>query len=138
MSEACSKACAVCGRALEPDGLGNWQHALADREPTEDHLAVAVEGSEVEVIGRCDFCLADEPRRNVAARDLDGASRTGVQPEWSACDECAALIDDEQWATLAARSVWAFENRMPALKASLQAFAGELVDHPPAPVRVLR
>lgn len=103
------RTCAVCTRILNvyehPDGTHTWVHGLQDE--TEDHPAVPVAPNTLPTAYRCDFCNMDESAYILPSRDfpLPGAPNTMAGEDWSACAECARLIDLNQWSALMRRSM---------------------------------
>jgi hypothetical protein len=107
------RACAVCARPLhavvsEKTGETSWVHAEMD---WEDHPAVPVEQDQVHTEYKCDFCSAENPPWVVPSRpfesgmfDVPGTTfDTASGENFAACDECARLIETNQWNGLVRR-----------------------------------
>jgi hypothetical protein len=101
--------CAVCSRVLdrfEPeDGGVEFLHTMQDRA-REDHPAVPVPESQIQTIGRCDFCNTDYPVWviPVLSFEMPGLPGRFSDGDWAACDTCKALIAKNHWDTLVRRA----------------------------------
>lgn len=110
------RVCAVCGYVLDyvaegPDGQETWLHL----HNPDGHIAVPALPTEVHTNGRCDICAAMFPRFELPAADFEvppvaGApTGTGSRGNWACCDECAKLIDTNQWTRAVDRAQAAIE-----------------------------
>lgn len=109
--------CGVCGRVLDHrEGVG-FEHSVGDRA-SEDHEPVPVPQSQALVVhGRCDFCYVDNPGWVVPAEDFEVMPGQMSGGNWAACDDCARLIESNQWSALVRRARTGWEARhgpMPA------------------------
>lgn len=129
--------CAVCGRVLnrfEPDdGSENlWVHSTQDNTPWsgEDHPAIPVPQSEMEGIGRCDFCNRDYPTWVIPALSFEYPGLPGhfSDGDWAACDTCKVLIEKRRWETVIRRAVEQTQSVLPreVLKAKLSTMYSRL------------
>jgi hypothetical protein len=113
LKEPEKRACAVCARPLHsvvPEGGGEirWVHAEMD---WEDHPAVPVGQDEIHTTYRCDFCSADNPPWVLPTRSFESGSfvvpggefSTASGENFATCDECARLIETNQWNALVRR-----------------------------------
>lgn len=113
-----AKVCKVCKRALARivDGAGveSWDHYPQDS--LSGHKAVPVEAEVGKLRGRCDFCNTDIGSELwilpvsdfLAGRHPVTGQMQGYEGDWSACAECAPLIDGNRWSALVRRvqQVW--------------------------------
>jgi hypothetical protein len=103
------RVCAVCGRALDyynsadPHVDSGWMHTMQDREH-EDHPAVPASLDEIEMVGRCDFCNADEPHWVIPAKTFEVLPGSMSNGDWAACDACCELIATRRWESLIRRA----------------------------------
>src|SRR4051794_33774358 len=102
-------ACAVCGHVLDFVTPQGWAHP-AWLVP-EDHLAVAVDPSEIAVRGKCDFCFADDPMWILPTRSFETTEGYSSAGDWAACDDCTAFIMSNDWVGLARRAVSSWSSR---------------------------
>jgi hypothetical protein len=111
------RVCAVCGRVLDRvDGSG-YLHFADAIAGGADHPVVPVLPGAVHVNGSCDFCYGPAPTFLVPVRDFvfegapqvrtpDGVVReTGSQGNWSACRDCATLIERNDWNGIFRRAI---------------------------------
>ncbi len=116
--------CRTCERPLEfkvewyPTGgtIYRWQHITFDPNgplpfPHDVDPVPDVEQPDTEVLGVCDFCSAPNPRWGYKARDFETVSYLTLPPAgagltensygsagaWAACDECADLVDADDF-----------------------------------------
>lgn len=89
-------ACAVCGRVLDHHSNLGWAHTLQDRRK-EDHVAVPVPASALQIRGRCDFCNADDPTWAVPCRTFTVIPGHPLQGDWAACDTCVTYVNQGDW-----------------------------------------
>ncbi len=91
-----------------------WMHSIAAPDEA-DHIAVPVSADEVQVRGRCDFCFTDEPTWVLPVTkiryEIPGHGGGGFDSDWAACDDCAALIDRNQWNALLRRVKMSWQDR---------------------------
>lgn len=106
--------CSVCRRTLDlrmDDEGAHYQHTFQD-SVNEDHEPVPMAADENWQI-RCDFCNVDTATYRLPARDFrmpilgDQHSRGG----WAACNDCARLIEINQWSALERRIATMAEER---------------------------
>src|SRR3954449_10941926 len=100
-------ACAVCGHVLDFVTPQGWAHP-AWLVP-EDHLAVAVDPSEIAVRGKCDFCFADEPQWVLPVASFETPEGWGSDGDWATCDRCSTFLDLDDWRGLELHSIHAWE-----------------------------
>lgn len=114
MSDTPPMVCRVCKRALERHevkGETSWHHH--DQDILLGHAPVPVTPEEAGLVGRCDFCNTDNPgfilpaRPFILGRDQLGRAQ-GFDENWSCCEACAKLIDQNNWSRLGRRreEVW--------------------------------
>lgn len=106
--------CGVCGHPLNyreiRGGESRFEHALG--EQMADHDPEPVPQSQAVVVAdRCDFCYADHPQWVVPARSFMLMAGHNSGGDWAACDECAPLIERDQWSALARRAKEGWEER---------------------------
>jgi hypothetical protein len=126
MPTSAPRACRVCRRALAhhipPDGPEFWDHYPSDS--LQGHRAVPVDAEVGFLRGRCDFCTSDLGSEIwilpvadfLAGLDPTTGRMQGYQDDWSACGECASLIDGNRWSALVRRTqeVWETAHGIPA------------------------
>lgn len=112
------KMCKVCRRSLAhhiPAGEPEfWDHYPSDS--LQGHRAVAVDVGVGNLRGRCDFCTSDLGSEIwilpvsdfLAGVDPTTGKTQGYKDDWSACPECAELIDGNRWTALVRRTqqIW--------------------------------
>lgn len=104
------RVCAVCGRVADHVHGKGWLHvADAISDAGQDHLVIPVRPDEIHTIGHCDFCNALHPAFMLPVRDFlypgsarlvfpDGdTGRSGSSGGWSACTDCARLLERNEW-----------------------------------------
>jgi hypothetical protein len=101
--------CETCGRVLDRHPQG-WVHSVGDAEVGHDPVPVP-QSQALVVAGRCDFCYADYPPWVVPAREFAVMPGHMSSGDWAACDECAALIERDQWSALVRRARAGWEAR---------------------------
>jgi hypothetical protein len=119
--------CQVCKRALahiteSESGAEHWDHFPQDA--MSGHKAVPVAPENGKLRGRCDFCNSDLvgdiwilPVADFSTGDRDDKGRMqAYDGNWSACPECAVLIDSNRWSALVRRTreVWEADHGIPA------------------------
>jgi hypothetical protein len=128
-----SRVCMVCGRVLDYHSGRGWAHTIAD-QPGLDHPAIPVTPDEAgdQVIGRCDFCYADEVKYTLPAESFI-IGRHGSQGDWAACDGCAREIEKNAWNALLRRVLASHTARHgappPEVEQALRALYRELRKH---------
>lgn len=144
------RVCAVCGYVLDyrqdPDtGNDQWLHIRND----DGHIAVPALPTEVHTNGACDICSTMFPRYQLPARDFalpplfGQPTGTGSRGNWALCDECAKLIETNQWTRVERRGQAAVERRnghpmRPAALTHLRATYRLLRANVTGPVRPLK
>jgi len=108
------RVCAACGRVLDYHEGSGWAHTF---DPTlQDHPAVPVLDTEIPtVVEKCDFCFGDGTTWILPARDFEVGPNHGSDGDWGACDQCAELIQTNQWTRLVQRvkDSWPHQHGMP-------------------------
>lgn len=113
-----AKVCGICQRALAhhiPAGEPEfWDHYPSDS--LQGHRAVPVDVGTGKLRARCDFCTLDlgsdfwvlPVSDFLAGMDPTTGRIQGYRDDWSACEECAALIAGNRWSALVLRTqqVW--------------------------------
>jgi hypothetical protein len=121
-----SMVCKVCHRALafikDKGGSESWDHFAQDR--LSGHKAVPVDAKTGKLLGRCDFCNTDLDTEIwflpvsdfLAGTDPVTGRMQAYKDDWSACPDCAPLIERNQWTGLARRTqqVWEAAHGVPA------------------------
>ncbi|MFF1701255.1 hypothetical protein [Streptomyces sp. NPDC058252] len=119
------KICQVCKRALArieaKDGAESWDHFPQDS--LSGHKAVPVDPAGGKLRGRCDFCNADLQEELwilpvadfLAGHNPETGRMQAYEGNWSACSECAPLIDGNRWSALVRRvgQVWEEQHGIP-------------------------
>lgn len=94
---------------LHPEGVGT-DHEPIPVEPPHDWR------------GECDFCSTGRPEwvlptRGFTLPDMEHAPDDHMSAgDWAACDECARLIERNQWSRLVERAVTAQISRHPDME----------------------
>ena len=112
------RVCAVCGRALDhvrdkSTGEETWIHGAWERftGAEDDHPVVPVKRGEVMARDRCDFCLAEDAPWALPVKAFEMDQALSMNPDWMACDDCAACIERNDWRGLRNRALAAWEQR---------------------------
>jgi hypothetical protein len=111
--------CAACRLVLdwyipdvdnEPD-VGHWVHAggAIAKDPTilghePEPVEVPADDPLLDARTVCDFCDAPSPDWVYPCRSFAVTPNSGSADDWAACDACASLIDDRQYAALVRRA----------------------------------
>lgn len=140
------QVCGVCARVLERvsdrhTGEVTWLHPTDVRKEGEDHPAVPVPQSQVQVAAKCDFCFADGPTWMLPVDHfpIPGVAASGPEvishSNWSTCDDCGSLIRRGYWERLADRAARSFRRRHGAVDIeSVRALYREVQAHTSGPL----
>lgn len=111
--------CNRCGRVLDHEEGVGFIHTISDANA--DHEPEPVPVSEALVVaGRCDFCTRDFPEWVVPASEFEVTPGHMSGDDWAACNECAALIEKDQWNALIRRAKAGWEDRNGPMPAELE------------------
>jgi hypothetical protein len=114
--------CAICFRTLNVLRTPFGDTRTHTSQDPDDHPAVPVEADE-RWLGRCDFCNDASPVFRLPVRDfrLPNDRTAGSTGDWTACRECAQLIDCDAWELLTARAIRSYRQRGKSISAAQEA-----------------
>lgn len=102
--------CGVCGRVLDHRDDVGFVHTVGDTGADHEPVPVPMEQALVVAV-RCDFCYVDHPAWVIPAREFEAMPGHMSAGDWAACDECARLIESNQWSALIRRAAESWQRR---------------------------